>query len=147
MGETARDDYELVFECVRKDGFELEYASDRLKNDIFIALTALNGHFPYHVSWQADDHWGEYDMDIFEFVGADLKQNPGFAKIVVQCFMNTSFGEKYSYEKLMEEPLGIFGILEKERDALVVDYCYRKRPNEGMDFSKAIQSLLENLGG
>ena len=140
MGEDVRDDYDIVYQCVKKDGYALEYASERLKNNLIITLTALNGHFPHREYWCIESWDGYSAKDIFEYVGEELKQNPQFTKIVALVFLKTSYGQKYSYERLMTEPQQIYKILEKERDELELhENC---KPKEGLDFTEVLKMLM-----
>lgn len=140
LGEDARDDFDIVYLGVKKNGYSLEYASERLKNDFIITLTALNGHFPHFKYWYFDSWDGYHAYDIFEYVGEGLKQNPKFAKIVALAFLKTSYGQKYSYEELMAEPLQIFEILEKERDKL--ELRESGKPAEVLDFTEVLKTLM-----
>lgn len=142
LGEDARDDFDIVYLGVKKNGYSLEYASERLKNDFIITLTALNGHFPHFEYWYFDSWDGYHAYDIFEYVGEGLKQNPQFAKIVALAFLKTSYGQKYSYEELMTEPLQVFEILKKERDKLELrEGC---KPAEVLDFTEVLKTLLSD---
>ena len=140
MGEAVKDDYDTVHLAVERNRFNLEYASERLRNDPVIVLTALNGHFPYMENWVGPEYFGFIQpVDLYEYIGDELKRDSDFAKIVCRGFLKTAIGQKYRAEELMEEPLEVYRILEEERDNLIEYISCSPKEIEGIDFTEALK--------
>lgn len=135
--KALRDDREIALVAVSHSGSNLTLASERLQGDILVVLIALNGTFPHTIYWRADDWDGEYPKNLFKSVSDSLKKDSFFALLIVEAFMKTPYGEKYSMEELKKDPCNIFNIL----DTICREYVLfeGEKPPFGLDLNSAIE--------
>lgn len=110
-----QDDKDVVFEAVKNNGWALEYASDRLKNDEDIVLEALlknnNKNLMRFVSpeLKKDKDFIFFlvfnDIRFFTFCDKSLKNNKDFVLKVIKKGKNIKNIEKYSINHYISKTL------------------------------------------
>lgn len=136
--DYIKDDRDLVLKAVSIEGTRLEQASEELRKDILVALTALNGFFPYTLFWWAQEWDGYVSFNIFDYIPWELKADYRFITIITEAFLQTPPGQEYSLDDFSENPLKIYEVLDELGKEVYNDPdC----PKYGFNLEEAIEMI------
>ncbi len=140
------EDLALAGYCVRRTNSYYRLLPEGVKDNVFVALNALDTYVPHSYSWYIPGGWGdEYiDSDVMDMT-ENVMNNVDFQKYLIVAYCKTSFFKIEDYDILHEDPKKIFDILKTMAKTYWVYDTDDFDKVERLDLSEAIRIEREKI--